>query len=561
LDKFRAWLGPFSLLLTIPVFFAVSLAEKPEKALSSISKIEQAYQVGEISRADRIFYNAQAILRPEEVPAMFLTLTPVKEKSGTHYVLEAWENIALLTSPQQTLLLQYLARPTLDTTYISPDSRFAIHYDTEGVTAVPLEDSDLDGIPDYVERVAGYADSSRRAYFNLGYLPVPRDADTLYDIFLVNNIGAYGVTIPENPADSSWDDYSSYMKMHSTFLNFPPNDDPEGDVVGAQKVTSAHEYFHATQLAYNVYQDRWWMECTAVFFEEILFPEVNDNYQYLDEFYDFPETRLDGDSWHMYSSFIWADFLTSIYGMDLIRDIFEYGLYFDALASTDSALAQHGKNIASIFSDFTLWNFYTDQRAIPGQYFMAAADYPLIRDTILEELPYSVYTATAPPDGLAANYLISYPRPGDDGYVRFFFVGTPSVKWDFTYIAYKAGEAAQIVQPQMGYQSARTEFGWYDIALLDSIVMIPCVVSRWMDNNTYTISTDLVIWGDLDRSGSVNILDIVFLIDYKFKNGPPPPYEENLADFTCGQSVNILDIIYLINYKFKGGLPPGPCRP
>lgn len=64
------------------------------------------------------------------------------------------------------------------------------------------------------------------------------------------------------------------------------------------------------------------------------------------------------------------------------------------------------------------------------------------------------------------------------------------------------------------------------------------------------------ICGDLDLSQAVDILDIVYFIDYKFKGGPGPQYFET-ADVNMDGSLDILDIIYLIDYKFKDG--PEPC--
>lgn len=62
--------------------------------------------------------------------------------------------------------------------------------------------------------------------------------------------------------------------------------------------------------------------------------------------------------------------------------------------------------------------------------------------------------------------------------------------------------------------------------------------------------------GDVDRNEVVNILDIIYLIGYKFAEGPEP-YPLYVADADCDLTVNILDIIYLIDYKFKDG--PEPC--
>ncbi len=63
------------------------------------------------------------------------------------------------------------------------------------------------------------------------------------------------------------------------------------------------------------------------------------------------------------------------------------------------------------------------------------------------------------------------------------------------------------------------------------------------------------VCGDINNDGLVNILDIIFLIDFKFKGGPAPDNLE-AADVNNDGLVNILDIIYLINHKFKGGPAP-----
>ena len=43
----------------------------------------------------------------------------------------------------------------------------------------------------------------------------------------------------------------------------------------------AHEYYHATQFAYDIADDRWFQEATAAWAEDELYPTINDNYQYL----------------------------------------------------------------------------------------------------------------------------------------------------------------------------------------------------------------------------------------------------------------------------------------
>ena len=58
--------------------------------------------------------------------------------------------------------------------------------------------------------------------------------------------------------------------------------------------------------------------------------------------------------------------------------------------------------------------------------------------------------------------------------------------------------------------------------------------------------------GDANYDGSINILDIISIINYAYKNGPPP-YQMNLADVSDHGSVDLLDIVYLINYIYFEG--------
>jgi len=63
------------------------------------------------------------------------------------------------------------------------------------------------------------------------------------------------------------------------------------------------------------------------------------------------------------------------------------------------------------------------------------------------------------------------------------------------------------------------------------------------------------VCGDANSDGSVDILDVVFLINYKYKDGPSPspPY---LSDVNSDGEINILDTVYIINYKYKSGPAP-----
>ena len=61
--------------------------------------------------------------------------------------------------------------------------------------------------------------------------------------------------------------------------------------------------------------------------------------------------------------------------------------------------------------------------------------------------------------------------------------------------------------------------------------------------------------GDLDDDGLINILDVVFLINYIYKSGTAPDPLTS-ADVDGDSAINILDVVYLINYIYKSGPEP-----
>ncbi len=66
---------------------------------------------------------------------------------------------------------------------------------------------------------------------------------------------------------------------------------------------------------------------------------------------------------------------------------------------------------------------------------------------------------------------------------------------------------------------------------------------------------------DGDPNDEISISDLLYLVDYFFAAGPPPPCpEEANVDGSPDGTVDSSDLIWMVEYIFSGGPPPSPCQ-
>ncbi len=67
--------------------------------------------------------------------------------------------------------------------------------------------------------------------------------------------------------------------------------------------------------------------------------------------------------------------------------------------------------------------------------------------------------------------------------------------------------------------------------------------------------------GDASDDQNVNLLDILYLISYKYNNPPgPAPADPDAADVNMDGNINLVDILYLISYLYNNPPGPAPCE-
>jgi len=118
----------------------------------------------------------------------------------------------------------------------------------------------------------------------------------------------------------------------------------------------------------------------------------------------------------------------------------------------------------------------------------------------------------------------------------------PRYEPDTHYVAYEI--FPKRVAPQT--RTTLDQFGPHSMQIRQSeLLLVP----------TNKVSVKYFKAGDANGDTLVTISDVVYLVNYLFKGGPPPnPLEA--GDANCDGLVNVADVIYLINYLFKGGPPP-----
>ncbi len=405
-------------------------------------------------------------------------------------------------------------------TYASPAGFFKVHYVTAGDSAVPPADvSPPDGVPDYVNKVADIFDSVWIFEVNtLGYKKPPSDGwypggfdkggDSLYDVYLAElGSGFFGYTVPETTAGPSFSQsFTSYIVIRN---DYPVPPFPNRPLYDNVRVTAAHEFFHSIHFGYDVFEYEYipgnadsvrpyWLEISAVWMEDMAYDYINDYVSYLPFFYNYPWLSLRTFSnnfsfpegvFHPYASCVWAFYLQEKYGADIIRRIWEKcGAVsgFNLFSASDSALKEAtggDTGFVEAFTEFTIWNYFTGNRTLFGNFFSEAnlfgvsMDIDTVHPVTSADTIFINLSKPNPPQNLAANYVVFKPEPQTTqdsvGGLEMEFFGTGAGSgWEISAIAYKSG-----LFPVITLFDSILAATWFDSvnnwANYDSIIMVP----------------------------------------------------------------------------------------
>ncbi|MBI5096196.1 MAG: hypothetical protein HZB32_00845, partial [Nitrospirae bacterium] len=299
--------------------------------------------------------------------------TPVMMEARSNQRLLSPENARFLARGTTRSLTEYYGSGVTLLSYASPDKHFRVHYTATGFNAVPSADNNGNRIPDYVEDMARILDNVwNEEINNLGYNAPPSDGaeggDCLLDVYLAD-LGAYGLTIIDETKPAS----TVYMIFENDFDLASQNTDPDGVQAGAMKVTAAHEFFHTIQFQITDDIDNygWWMEASATWMEERVYPEVNDYINYIDYWFEHPELSIDTfNGLFEYGTAVWVNHLTEKYGSKFIYDVWNRIQGEEtALSAIENSLTERGTTLAEALQEMRVANLtftYEDGQLYQG---------------------------------------------------------------------------------------------------------------------------------------------------------------------------------------------------
>jgi hypothetical protein len=306
-------------------------------------------------------------------------LTPVLKDLAIH--------LKALPAAEQREARALLARPSAGQAQAGEDAysakatehrlcseHFCIHWITRDDGAVdpdvpPLASNDGDDIPDFVQQMSGVFENVYNVENGqMNWRPPTSDGTrggdlNKVDVYLkqLGDQGIFGYSTPDPGQDGN--SQSAYLVMDNDFsqAEYPRYPNP----LPAMEVTAAHEYNHVLQFGYDVLQDSWMFESTAVWMEDRVYNDINDYVSYLAPWVQLTQVPLTafnaGDmtdplNIKVYGDAVWNRWIDERLGANTIRGAWERSLQTKppsfAPGAYDATLRAQGSSFFDAFTSF-----------------------------------------------------------------------------------------------------------------------------------------------------------------------------------------------------------------
>jgi len=321
------------------------LTPAPDDALS------RALDRGNVSDAEYALERAVSLFAPQSVVRRFGDVAAPAPRAATALLRDLALRRDQLGPDDRATADALLTRPTDNKANDPVDIKYGdakvsrtcisglcVHYVTSGPHAADPSDSNNNDRPDYVDIVVEELRDRvwKRVIDQLGFREPKRDVQSnnnggngRIDFYLADlgaeNPPLYGYCASDDPHLRSTSGYRfSDMSAYCVFDNdYRSGQFPNQTPIKNLRVTAAHEFFHAVQFGYDIFEDLWILENTAVWMEDEVYGGINDNVQFLStSSMKHPQVSLDlGTSFFEYGNFIYWKFATERFGTRLVRHV------------------------------------------------------------------------------------------------------------------------------------------------------------------------------------------------------------------------------------------------
>ena len=397
----------------------VAASRKALPALVAVAPdaLTRALASGRLNEATYALERVSTLFAPASVRARFGVVRRPDPRDATLLMRDLAIRAGELSGAARARAAAYLARPTQGAADPEGDgyseaeekpvcsTHVCVHYVGSSPDAPPLDDvSPADGTPDWVRatldvmdevwafEVGGYGYRAPKS--DLG--SKENGGNAKLDVYLANigGKGLYGYCTSDDPnlkPSSGYDfyDMSAFCVLDDDYavdqFGYPEPLDP-------LTVTAAHEFFHAVQFAYDLFEDGWIMEAASTWIEDEIYDDVNDNRQYLNQSpLAQPVVPLDKNvSPRWYGAWIFPRFLSEYVGANdggatdpdptIIRSIWSRldgasggpdQFSTKGVASAIGARTLDGApgKFRWVFADFAVWN------SMPKEFYEEGASY------------------------------------------------------------------------------------------------------------------------------------------------------------------------------------------
>lgn len=273
--------------------------------------LSRALQRGRVSEAEYALARAASLFELRQVRKEFGEVIKPDPHAATLYLRDLALRAGLLRGEDRKRAAALLARPddnddpTFDEFGLQPYSgpkvtectaNYCLHWGSPSDSnhRPPQTDSNSNGKPDFVDSALTTMNKVWSDMATLGFRPPKSDAtspnkgpNNKIDIYLANigSAGVYGYCSTDDPnaeragsPSYPYFDFSAYCVLDN---DYSMAEFPEGTPLTNLQVTTAHEFFHAIQFAYDGAEDGWLMEGTATAIEDVVYDDINDNLQFL----------------------------------------------------------------------------------------------------------------------------------------------------------------------------------------------------------------------------------------------------------------------------------------